>query len=145
MTDQSKDNALEANVESPNDNQEDVSHDTEPDKQEIVRNDKGQFVKGAPSPNPGGRIKGEKTFPSLLNRFLDVEDINAIDQKGLTEKEKLVIGWIQKAKVDEKAKVLESIVNRLEGTPVATQKLDVTAVKSPYETLFGSEEDEDEG
>lgn len=107
----------------------------EPGKQEIVRDDLGRFVKGAPSPNPKGLRKGTVTFPKILEDLMSVDNLDDIDETTLTVKEQLCLGWIRQAKDDGSLKALEMLVNRLEGTPVATQKIDVTANKSPFDAF----------
>lgn len=133
MTPEDKDPALEGNVEPP---EEHV--DT------IVRGERGRFAPGH-CPNPNGRPKGIVSFPVILRNLLDNKEIDDVDLSELTEKEKLMVMLINKAKGQD-LKALEMLVDRMEGKSVAIQKIDVTATKSPFqlfrEKKYSKEEEE---
>lgn len=81
---------------------------------DIVRNAKGQFEKGTPSPNPKGRPKG--TISSIMKEFMyDVDD------NGFSKIEHLFyILWDKAIKGDLAA--IKMIMDRVDGTPRQTVK-----------------------
>ena len=81
---------------------------------DVVRNAKGQFEKGTPSPNPKGRPKG--TISNIMKEFMyDVDD------NGFSKIEHLCyILWDKAIKGDLAA--IKMIMDRVDGTPRQTVK-----------------------
>lgn len=110
-------------------------------KHEIVREPDGTFKKGF-SANPGGRFKDSLSFPEILRQLLAYKDLNEVDTSDMDEKQKLMLLLIQRAKGKDGLKALQMVCDRMEGSPVATQKIDLTSNKSPWETFQENDVDE---
>lgn len=104
------------------------------------RNEKGQFMPGS-SGFPGGRSRRGESFADIITKLLSTDDLDGIDMSALCEKEKLMVVLIKKAKSAD-LKAIEMVINRLDGTPVQVQKIDLTANRSPFEVFNGERDKE---
>jgi len=83
-------------------------------KQEIIRNEKGQFVEGQsgnPTGEGAGRPKGTYSMVTILKRKL----AEVIKEKGIEKGEELVDVWIKKG--GEEFEALKEIVRYTDGMP----------------------------
>lgn len=101
--------------------------------QELVRNSDGTFVKGAPSPNPGGRPKGSKNMSTALRELLAdgaLEEWQDAMRRALSDEKsrafasasKLAFEYTEGKPVDSTDRKMDTILSRIElvpGRPVA--------------------------
>lgn len=114
-----------------------TSETTEQEQYEPERNEKGQFALGS-SGHPGGRPKRGESFADIISKLLETDDLDELDLSTLNEKNKLMVILINKAKSAD-LKAIEMLISRLDGTPVQTQKIDLTSNRSPFE-VFNEDE-----
>lgn len=106
------------------------AYEDKPPVDDIQRDEKGHWLKGT-SGNPSGKPKGVKLFATVLRDLMAYENLDEIDEDSLDLQEKLMLSLIRRADKDNKG--LEMLMDRCEGKPVATQKVDLTSNKSPFE------------
>ena len=103
-------------------------NDHEQQEFEVIRDEKGRWVKGAPSPNPLGRPKG-KDWANVLRELAETREKGG---GGLTKGEKVLKNLIREAESGQEWAV-KTLLDRLMGKPVAlTQsQVDITSGGEP--------------
>ena len=127
----------------------DLNPDESPDKDGVleksseqvsIRDEKGRYRKGF-SGNPGGQKVNGDTFPNILSRLLEAKSLDDIDLAALTLKEKAALALVEKA-LDADLRALENMMDRMEGKPVATQRVDLSGNMSPFDRLMAQAADD---
>ena len=100
----------------------------------VPRDSLGRYPKGV-SGNPGGKVSGTKSFSAILRKLLKNKNLDDIDVSTLDLQDKLMLDLIKAAQGAESLRALEMLVDRVDGKPQQTQKIDLTSNKSPFEVF----------